>query len=69
MSANFALSVVFQEFVYGFVCSVADTDTVSEAFLTPGSGIQIQNPGWKKIRIRNEHPGSYFRELRNNWLG
>jgi hypothetical protein len=29
--------------------------------LDPGSGIE------KKIRIRDEHPGSYFRELRNNY--
>jgi hypothetical protein len=29
------------------------------------------DPGWEKIliRIRDEHPGSYFRELRNNFLG
>jgi hypothetical protein len=32
------------------------------------------NPGYGmgekiKIRIRDEHPGSYFRELRNNFLG
>jgi hypothetical protein len=35
------------------------------AFLTPASGM-----GKKiKIRIRNEHPRSYFRELRNNCFG
>jgi hypothetical protein len=36
--------------------------------LTPGSG----DPGWvKKSRsgTRDEHPGSYFLELRNNFLG
>ncbi len=29
------------------------------------------DPGWVKIRIRirDEQPGSYFRELRNNFLG
>jgi hypothetical protein len=30
------------------------------------------DPGWVKkikIRISDEHPGSYFRELRNNFLG
>ncbi len=30
------------------------------------------DPGWVKkikIRIRDEHPGSYFRELRNNFSG
>jgi hypothetical protein len=36
-------------------CSVPDP--VSGAFLTPGSG------------IRDEHRGSYFRDLRNNFLG
>jgi hypothetical protein len=39
----------------------------SGAFLTPGLGIR---EGLKiKIRIRGEHPGSDFRELRNNCLG
>jgi hypothetical protein len=33
----------------------------------------IRNPGWVKkiknrVRIRDEHPRSYFRELRNNFL-
>ncbi len=30
-----------------------------------------RDPGWKKIktRILDEHPGSYFWELRNNFLG
>jgi hypothetical protein len=37
--------------------SVADPDPGSGALLTPGSG----------IRIRDEQPGSYFRELRNNF--
>jgi hypothetical protein len=38
--------------------SVADPDTGSGAFLTPGSGIRclfdpwIRDPGWVKIRIR-----------------
>jgi hypothetical protein len=45
--------------------SVADPDPGSGVFLTPGSGM-----GKKiKIRIRDEHPGSYFWELRNNSLG
>jgi hypothetical protein len=47
--------------------SVADPDPGSGAFLAPGFGIQ---DGYKiKIRIRDEHPGSYFRELRNNFFG
>jgi hypothetical protein len=31
----------------------------------------ICDPEWVKIkiRIRDEHPGTYFRELRNNFLG
>jgi hypothetical protein len=32
--------------------------------LDPGSGIRVV-----KIRIRDEQPGSYFRELKNNFLG
>jgi hypothetical protein len=34
------------------------------SFLTPGSGMG-KNSG-SGIRIRDEQPGSYFRELRNN---
>ncbi len=49
--------------------SVADPETGSGAFLTLGSGIR----DGQKIRIRDpdrdEQPGSYFRELRNNvWV-
>jgi hypothetical protein len=45
--------------------SVADPDPGSGIFLTPGSRM-----GKKSISgIRDEHPGSYFRELRNNFLG
>ncbi len=29
----------------------------------------IRDPGWAKIRIRDEQPGSYIREIRNNFLG
>ncbi len=43
-------------------CSVADPG--SGAFLTPGSGIQ----DGKIIRIRDEHPRSIFRELRNRFF-
>ncbi len=37
-------------------------DPGSGAFLIPGSGIRIWDPnlGWKKIRIRDEHPRSFF---------
>jgi hypothetical protein len=46
-------------------CCVADPDPMP--FLTPGSGIR---DGYKiGIRIRDEQPGSYFRELRNHFLG
>jgi hypothetical protein len=47
--------------------NAADLDPGSAAFLTPGYGI----PGLVKIkiRIRDEYPGSYIRELRNNFLG
>ncbi len=48
--------------------SVADPDPRSGAYLTPGSGMsKLQNI---RIRIRDEQPGSYFRELRirNNFL-
>jgi hypothetical protein len=33
--------------------------------------LRIRDPIWVKIkiRIRDEHPGSYVRELRNNFLG
>jgi hypothetical protein len=37
--------------------------------LTPGSG--IRDLGWAKIKIRigDELPGSYFRELKKQFLG
>ena len=37
------------------------------AFLTPGSGMDKKSRSGSGIRIRDEHPGSYFRELRNNF--
>ncbi len=39
-------------------------------FPDPGSGAFF-TPGWVKIRIRirDEQPGPYFRELRNNFFG
>jgi hypothetical protein len=47
--------------------SVANPDPGSGAFCDPW----IRNPGWVKsrIRIRDEQPGSYFLELRNNFFG
>jgi hypothetical protein len=27
-----------------------------------------RDPGWVKIKIRDEYPGSYFRELKKNFL-
>jgi hypothetical protein len=33
-----------------------------------GSGIRIQDPGWGKIWIRDEHPRSFFKELRKSFL-
>ncbi len=49
------------------VYSVAEPDPGSGAFLTPW----IWHPGGTKIKIwiQDEHPESYFRELRNNILG
>jgi hypothetical protein len=37
--------------------SVADPDPGSGAFLTPGSGIRIRDPGWSNGRIRIRDPG------------
>jgi hypothetical protein len=49
-------------------------DPGSGAFLTPGSG--TRDPGWLKksrfgsgILIWDEHPGSYFRELKETIFG
>jgi hypothetical protein len=52
-----------------FDLSVADPDPASGAFLTQGSGIGKKSRSGSRIRIRDEHPGSYFRELRSNFLG
>jgi hypothetical protein len=41
----------------------------SGAFLTPGSGMVKKSGPGSGIRIRDEQPGSYFRELRNHFLG
>jgi hypothetical protein len=42
--------------------SVADPDPISSGFLMFGSGISNK----KKIQIRDENPGVFSRELRNN---
>jgi hypothetical protein len=42
-------------------------DPESDVFFASGSGIQDEEK--IKIRIRDENFGSYFRELRNNFLG
>jgi hypothetical protein len=39
------------------------------AFLTPGSGIRDGKKTVSGIRIQDEQPGSYFRELRNQFFG
>ncbi len=46
--------------------SVADPG--SGALLTPGSGMGKKSGSGSKIQIRDEQPGSYFRELRNIFL-
>ncbi len=45
---------------------VSVADPVSGAISTPGSG--MGNKSRSGIGIREEHPGSYFRELRNNFM-
>ncbi len=45
--------------------SVADPDPGSGAFLTPGSGMGKKSGSG----IRDEQPGSYFRELKKQFLG
>jgi hypothetical protein len=47
--------------------SVSVADPESGAFLTPGSGMGKKSGS--RIRIGNEQPGSYFRELRNHFFG
>ena len=47
--------------------SVADLDPGSGAFLTPGSGRGRKSASGSGIR--DEQPGSYFPELRNNFFG
>ncbi len=48
-----------------FKSSVADPG--SDAFLTPGSGMGKKSGSGSGIR--DEKPGSYFRDLRNRFLG
>ncbi len=49
--------------------NVADPHPGSGVFLTPGSGMGQKSGSGSGIRIRDEKPGSYFRELRNHFLG
>jgi hypothetical protein len=43
-------------------------NTRSGAFLAPGSGMGKKSGSGSEIRIRDEQTGSYFREIRNNFL-
>jgi hypothetical protein len=51
---------------FGHVCSVADPDPGSGAFLTPGSGMGRKSASGSGIR--DEQPGSYLLELRNHFF-
>ncbi len=50
---------------------VTFTDPICKNCCGSGSGIRCLDPGPEmgKISIRDEHFGSYFRKLRNNFLG
>jgi hypothetical protein len=50
-------------------CGSGIRDPVLFVFFYPG--VRDLDPGWKKNPDRDpdEHPGSYFRELGNNFLG
>jgi hypothetical protein len=48
---------------------VADPDPVPFLPLDPGSRMGKKSGSGSWIRIQNEQPGSYFRELRNHFLG
>jgi hypothetical protein len=50
---------------WGVWGSIVNQCCGSGAFLTPELGMDKKI----KIRIRYEHRGSYFQELRNNFLG
>ncbi len=49
--------------------SVAYLYPGSGAIWTPGSGMGKKSRSGSQIRIWDEHPGSYFRDLLNNFLG
>jgi hypothetical protein len=53
--------------VIGVVTIVAEPDPGSGAFLIPRSG--IRNGLKLRIRIRDEPPGSYFREFKKQFFG
>ncbi len=52
-----------------FLISTAEPDPGFGAFLPLDTGSRAGIRNGKKIRIRDEHPGSHFRELRKNLLG
>jgi hypothetical protein len=61
--AGLSISIfLFQKFF-----NVADPDPESGSFFTPVSGMGKKSGSGSQIRIRDEQPGSYFRELRNNF--
>jgi hypothetical protein len=59
-------AIISVEIVH-IILEIESQHRVSGAFLTPGSGMGARSGSG--IRIRDEHPGSYFRELRNNFSG
>ncbi len=51
------------------VLGIRIQDPVPFCPLYPGSGMGKKSRSISGIRIRDEYPGSYFRELRNNFFG
>ncbi len=65
----FVTFTIFIVIILLVTTSVADPDPGSGAFFTPGSGIRDGYESGSGSGIRDEQPGSYFRELRNNFWG
>jgi hypothetical protein len=40
-----------------------------ETFKVCRTSVADPDPGWVKVRIRMNNPGSYFQDLRNHFLG